>query len=125
MDNIYLHILDIQQEISLLALATVTGTIGSTPQKPGSSALFDLTRLVAGTVGGGVLEGEVHQIAQRAIRSKESGYYLIKLEDVEGLRALALKFPEDVLEVQVDTPGILRDMDTPEEYMEAINQINV
>lgn len=125
MQNIYLNLLDIQQKGSLLALATVARTIGSTPQKPGSSALFDLTSLVAGTVGGGVLEGEVQQIAQRAIRSKESGYYLIKLEDGEGLRGLALKFSEDVLEVQVNTQGILRDIDTPEEYMEAINQIYV
>lgn len=47
-----------------------------------------------------------------------------KLDDGGGLRALALKFPEDVLEVQVNTPGILRDIDTPEEYRRAINQIN-
>lgn len=80
MHNIYLHLLDIQQTGSLLALATVTRTIGSTPQKPGSSALFDPQRLVAGTVGGGVLEAEVQQIAQRAIRSKESGYYSFKLD---------------------------------------------
>jgi len=80
MHNIYHHLLDIRQKGSLLALATVTRTIGSTPQKPGSSALFDLKGLVAGTVGGGVLEGEVQQIAQRAIRLKESGYYPFKLD---------------------------------------------
>jgi molybdenum cofactor cytidylyltransferase len=47
-----------------------------------------------------------------------------KLDDGDGLRGLALKFPDDVLEVQVNTPGILRDIDTPEEYRRAINQIN-
>ena len=48
-----------------------------------------------------------------------------KLDYGEGLRGLALKFPEDVLEVQVNSPGILRDIDTPEEYMQEINQLNV
>ncbi len=46
-----------------------------------------------------------------------------KLEDQEGLRGLAIKFPGDVLEVEVSLPGILRDIDTPEEYMNVINQI--
>jgi len=48
-----------------------------------------------------------------------------KIEDQEGLRGLARKFPEDVLEVEVNLPGILRDIDTPEEYMNAINQIQM
>lgn len=45
-----------------------------------------------------------------------------KLEDVEGLRGLARKYPEDVLEVDVNLPGILRDIDTPEDYLNAINE---
>lgn len=45
-----------------------------------------------------------------------------KLEDEEGLRGLARKYPEDVLEVDVNLPGILRDIDTPEDYLNAINQ---
>lgn len=44
-----------------------------------------------------------------------------KLGDQEGLRSLASKFPDDVMEVGVNHPGILRDIDTPEEYLEAIN----
>jgi len=44
-----------------------------------------------------------------------------KLEAHEGLRGLAEKFPEDVLEVEVNLPGILVDIDTPEEYLESIN----
>jgi CTP:molybdopterin cytidylyltransferase MocA len=47
------------------------------------------------------------------------------LDDGEGLRGLALKYDEDVLEVEVNSPGILRDIDTPEAYMEAMNLINV
>jgi xanthine dehydrogenase accessory factor len=78
--NIYLQLSDIQQADSSLVLATVTNAVGSTPQKPGSSALFNQAGLLSGTVGGGVLEGEVQQIAQKAIRSKKSGYYNFKLD---------------------------------------------
>lgn len=80
MNNIYLQLLDLQRTESSLVLATVTRTIGSTPQKPGSSAIFNLAGLLSGTVGGGMLEGEVQQIAQKAILSKESGYFHFKLD---------------------------------------------
>lgn len=48
--------------------------------------------------------------------------YIEKLEMSEGLRALAYKFSEDVLEVETDCQGILRDFDTYEEYMSEINK---
>jgi xanthine dehydrogenase accessory factor len=80
MNNIYQKILDIQPAGSPLVLATVTKSVGSTPGKPGCSALFSPAGLLSGTVGGGVLEGEVFQIAQLAIQSKESGYYRFKLD---------------------------------------------
>jgi xanthine dehydrogenase accessory factor len=59
MRNIYLKLTEIQNPITGLVLATVTGTSGSTPQKPGSSAIFADGRLIAGTVGGGVVEGKL------------------------------------------------------------------
>lgn len=37
----------------------------------------------------------------------------------QGLRALRHHFPQDVLEVEVDEPGILVDIDTPEDYKNA------
>ena len=37
----------------------------------------------------------------------------------EGLRKLRHHFPEDVLEVEVDAPGILVDIDTREDYQKA------
>jgi molybdenum cofactor cytidylyltransferase len=46
-----------------------------------------------------------------------------KLDDQSGLRALAVKFPEDLLEVETGMSGILRDIDTKEEYESAINEI--
>lgn len=39
-----------------------------------------------------------------------------RLDLEKGLRALMHHFPEDVLEVEVEEPGILLDIDTPEEY---------
>jgi molybdenum cofactor cytidylyltransferase len=44
------------------------------------------------------------------------------LDPEKGLRELARCFSDDVLEVQSDEPGILRDFDTYEDYMEEINK---
>lgn len=44
------------------------------------------------------------------------------LDEKEGLRAILSMFHEDVLEVQVNDPGILRDIDTKEEYENEINK---
>jgi xanthine dehydrogenase accessory factor len=79
MKNIYLQILDNQSGNSPLALATVTSTTGSTPQKPGSSALFNKNGIVTGTVGGGIVEGKVQRIAIDALSSKDSGLFSFNL----------------------------------------------
>ena len=79
MKNIYLQLLEHLSDSSFLVLATVTRTHGSTPQKPGSSALFDKSGLIAGTVGGGVVEGRVQKLAFEAISSKKSGHFLFNL----------------------------------------------
>ncbi len=81
MKNIYLQIPINFQDISGLALATVTATEGSTPQKPGSSALFSSSGLIAGTIGGGVLEGKVQKIAQESLLSKAPGHYIFMLDN--------------------------------------------
>jgi molybdenum cofactor cytidylyltransferase len=46
-----------------------------------------------------------------------------KLNPSIGLRSLSYNFREDVLEVVVNDPGILRDFDTYSDYQKAINQI--
>lgn len=46
-----------------------------------------------------------------------------RLDEKEGLRALAVKFADDVLEVETNMPEILRDIDTREEYESAIDQL--
>ncbi len=47
---------------------------------------------------------------------------IFKLDLEKGLRALMHLFPEDVLEVDVDEPGILVDIDTREDYSRAMKQ---
>jgi xanthine dehydrogenase accessory factor len=79
MKNIYLQLLDHQSDKNHLVLATVTGIKGSTPQKPGSSALFNTNGLVAGTVGGGVVEGKVTRLAIEALKSKKAGHFQFNL----------------------------------------------
>jgi xanthine dehydrogenase accessory factor len=81
MKNIYLQIPINFQDISGLVLATVTATVGSTPQKPGSSALFNQSGLVAGTIGGGVFEGKVQKIAQESLLMKIPGHYIFTLDN--------------------------------------------
>jgi xanthine dehydrogenase accessory factor len=81
MKNIYLQIIDNQLDISRMALATVSGTKGSAPQKPGSSALFSKKGLIFGTVGGGVVEGRVTKLVRKAILSKKSGHFKFNLEN--------------------------------------------
>ena len=53
-----------------ISYATIVSKKGSTPQVPGASAIFDPDRLLHGTLGGGILEGEIQLKAQAALRSK-------------------------------------------------------
>lgn len=81
MNNIYLLVPDKVTGSVKLAVATVIETHGSTPQKHGSSALFSSDGLLAGTVGGGILEGKVQQIAQKTFISNKSGIYHFDLDN--------------------------------------------
>jgi xanthine dehydrogenase accessory factor len=81
MKNIYLQFLDHQPGNSPLAIATVTRSVGSTPQKPGSSALYGLKGRLSGTVGGGVVEGRVSKIAAEALGTKKSTHSTFNLNN--------------------------------------------
>lgn len=45
------------------------------------------------------------------------------LESDNGLKAISLKFSDDVYEVETNDPGILKDIDTFQEYLQEINKI--
>jgi len=80
MNNIYLKLLNMAPAIKNPVLATVSGTEGSTPQKPGSSAIFGNGVLITGTVGGGVTEGRTLELALEYARTKESHYFHYQLD---------------------------------------------
>lgn len=87
MNNIYLKIPGQLEAEHPLVLATVTSVKGSTPQKPGSSALFGKNGLISGTVGGGVTEKKVEDIVKEVIQTKESGLYHFDLySDISDLQ---------------------------------------
>ena len=81
MKNIYLQLSERGNDISGLALATVTSTTGSTPQKAGSSALFSINGLISGTIGGGIVEGRVQEKAGVAVSSGKPGHYTFRLDN--------------------------------------------
>lgn len=50
------------------ALALISGTKGSSPQRIGAKALFFVDGKIVGTLGGGCLEAEVHARAKKALQ---------------------------------------------------------
>ncbi len=61
-------------------LATIVDTTGSTPQVQGASALFSGSGLVAGTVGGGILEARVGRVAGEALRDGKARLLSLSLD---------------------------------------------
>ena len=49
---------------------------------------------------------------------------LLNLDPGMGLRSVALKFPEDICEVETFCPEIVRDIDTQEDYQNELNKTN-
>jgi xanthine dehydrogenase accessory factor len=80
MKSIHHKILEQLRTGSGTVVATVLRTAGSTPQKPGSTAVFGEEGLIAGTVGGGVLEKEVQHIAESVMISGASDHFYFDLD---------------------------------------------
>lgn len=66
---------------SQCVLATVTGSYGSSPQKSGSSAIWNGERLIFGTIGGGTVENSVSNQIPKAMETGESGYFWFDLNN--------------------------------------------
>src|SRR5660397_12917 len=77
--NIYIESLELIRKKTPFTIATVVETQGSTPQKPGSSAIVGENNIITGTVGGGAVEHSIQKKASEVINSKESGYYRFNL----------------------------------------------
>lgn len=82
--NLYRNALENLNSGTKVALATIIRSGGSTPQKPGSSALFGESGLITGTVGGGLLEGEVQHISEGVMISGVSDHYYFNLDTDQG-----------------------------------------
>jgi xanthine dehydrogenase accessory factor len=71
-----------------LAVATLVEAGGSTPQVVGATAIFSPAGLVAGTVGGGLLEAKVEAAARRALADRTAHLLPVRLDadpsDMEG-----------------------------------------
>jgi xanthine dehydrogenase accessory factor len=80
MKSIYTQIPEFSKKLSPLVLASVIFTRGSAPQKSGNSALFSRSGLIEGTIGGGILEGRVQQLASEAAISGQTGIYHFELD---------------------------------------------
>ncbi|MDP2913933.1 MAG: XdhC family protein [Candidatus Aminicenantes bacterium] len=68
----YVELIEFARAKKPIALATIIETAGSTPQVPGSSALFAADGLVCGTIGGGSVEGRVGRQALWALKKKQA-----------------------------------------------------
>ena len=72
--HIYFDLLEYIQNDEPCVIATVTGTMGSTPQKPGCSAIIGKDGILTGTVGGGVVELKTVSAGMEAVQTKKTGY---------------------------------------------------
>jgi xanthine dehydrogenase accessory factor len=76
MKNIYQECLNLLSLRDNIALSTVVTSTGSTPQKAGSSAIIGPEGIIAGTIGGGRVEGEIIRMFRQ---SRNSGYHQFNL----------------------------------------------
>jgi len=73
--NIYSKLIRESENNKPVALATLLDTRGSVPQVRGATALFSDAGLIAGTLGGGVLEADASQRVTEIIRHCSSDIY--------------------------------------------------
>jgi len=80
MKNLYAYLLDLLEAKKHIALGTIVDAKGSTPQVPGASAVFSSEGLLAGTLGGGILEGDAQRRTLNALNEGKSVLYDFNLE---------------------------------------------
>lgn len=72
MKVIHKRLVDCLRQKKSVALATIIETEGSTPQVTGASAIFSTRGLLAGTIGGGLLEAEIEKKSLQALKRQTS-----------------------------------------------------
>lgn len=78
MKNIYARFLEEKKDKDLV-LATIVATKGSSPQVPGVSALFSKKGLLAGTLGGGIMEARAEEKARESLQTGISSLHRFEL----------------------------------------------
>jgi xanthine dehydrogenase accessory factor len=68
------------EENQPFALALISGTKGSSPQRIGAKALFFPNGKVVGTLGGGCLEAEIHARARKALQTGQPATFDMLLD---------------------------------------------
>jgi xanthine dehydrogenase accessory factor len=78
----YFHqqLLELIQQDKRIVWATVIRSEGSTPQKAGISAIFGLDGLIAGTVGGGIMEADTTDLARKLLGKRTSNIFHFDLD---------------------------------------------
>jgi xanthine dehydrogenase accessory factor len=80
MQRFYEQLAAMLEEKRPFALAIISGTRGSSPQRIGAKALFLPDGKVIGTLGGGCLEAEVHARARKALQTGEPATFDMLLD---------------------------------------------
>lgn len=80
MPRFYEQLVAALEENQPFALALISGTKGSSPQRIGAKALFFPDGKVIGTLGGGCLEAEVHARAKKALQTGQPSTFDMLLD---------------------------------------------
>ena len=80
MQQFYEQLSAVAEQKRPFALALISGTKGSSPQRIGAKALFFPDGKVIGTLGGGCLEAEVHARARKALQTGEPAIFDMLLD---------------------------------------------
>jgi len=78
--NLYAQVAELLETGQKVCLGTILQAKGSTPQVPGASAIFTADGLQAGTLGGGILEGDAEKQALDSLKTQASKLYSFELE---------------------------------------------
>ena len=113
--------------------SSVVAGLGNLPENAGPLLFFlgDQPEIPPGVINrllesyekedaGIVIPVHRHRRGHPLLVSPHISRHIPGLDPQQGLRSLLPLFPEQILEVEVDAPGILMDIDTPEEYQQAI-----
>jgi len=85
MKNPYQQLVESNFDPGTVCLATLITKTGSVPQVPGSSALFSPHGLIAGTLGGGIMEVAAAKAAAKALNTGKSCFLEFELnEDISA-----------------------------------------